>query len=58
MLAFKVERAGQVLGKITLSIGIPAYPVHATTTDELLRAADEALYRAKQEGRDRLVVGH
>ena len=54
----KVEHAGQVLGKITLSIGISAYPVHATTTDELLRAADQALYRAKQEGRDRVIVGH
>ena len=54
----KVEYAGQVLGKITLSIGISAYPVHATTTDELLRVADQALYRAKQEGRDRVVVGH
>jgi diguanylate cyclase (GGDEF)-like protein len=54
----KVEHGGQILGKITISTGIAAYPAHATTTDELLRAADQALYRAKQEGRDRVVVGH
>ena len=51
-----VTHSGQVLGRVTFSIGIAAYPTHATSTDQLLRAADEALYRAKDEGRDRICI--
>jgi diguanylate cyclase (GGDEF)-like protein len=51
-----VQHAGQVLGRISASIGISAFPGHATTAEELLRAADQALYRAKAQGRDRVVV--
>jgi diguanylate cyclase (GGDEF)-like protein/PAS domain S-box-containing protein len=47
---------GQSLGTITASIGISALPTHGTSTQELLAAADTALYRAKREGRDRVVV--
>jgi diguanylate cyclase (GGDEF)-like protein/PAS domain S-box-containing protein len=50
-----VQYAGQVLGSVTVSIGIATFPGHATA-DELLHAADQALYRAKSEGRDRVVV--
>ncbi len=46
---------GQILGAITMSMGISAYPVNGTKMDELLRLADTALYKAKQEGRDRVV---
>jgi diguanylate cyclase (GGDEF)-like protein/PAS domain S-box-containing protein len=51
-----VQHAGQVLGRISASIGIAAYPGHGGTAEELLRAADQALYRAKAQGRDRVVV--
>ena len=51
-----VQHAGQVLGRISVSIGISAFPGHVATAEELLRAADQALYRAKAEGRDRIVV--
>jgi diguanylate cyclase (GGDEF)-like protein/PAS domain S-box-containing protein len=51
-----VRHAGQVLGKITVSIGVSAFPDHGATVEELVRAADKALYRAKEEGRDRIVV--
>lgn len=39
---------------ITVSIGIASYPVHGDTYKNLVGAADRALYKAKQEGRDRV----
>jgi len=50
------EHTGQVLGSVTISIGIAAFPGH-DTSEELIHAADQALYRAKAEGRDRTVLG-
>jgi len=52
----RVQDAGQSLQGITLSLGVAIYPEHGRNMDSLLRAADAALYRAKQEGRDRVVV--
>lgn len=53
-----VRHAGQTLGRVTLSIGIAVFPDHGSTVDELLRLADQALYRAKTEGRDRVIVAN
>jgi diguanylate cyclase (GGDEF)-like protein len=39
----------------TLSIGIATSPEHGQTSDQLLRAADAAMYRAKSMGRNRIV---
>lgn len=39
-----------------LSVGLAARPAHAQDPTELLRAADEALLRAKREGRDRIAI--
>jgi diguanylate cyclase (GGDEF)-like protein/PAS domain S-box-containing protein len=47
---------GRSLGAITVSIGVSALPNHGTTEKDLLQCADAALYRAKREGRDRVVV--
>jgi PleD family two-component response regulator len=33
-----------------------AFPEHGSTSSGILRAADAALYRARHEGRDRVVV--
>jgi len=40
----------------TLSAGIAIAPRHATDLDAFMRAADDALYRAKAAGRDRVEV--
>jgi two-component system cell cycle response regulator len=37
---------------ISVSIGIAVYPEHGTTAQEVLDAADDALYAAKNAGRD------
>jgi len=44
-------------GPIRLSAGLAAYDPEMTSPDDLVALADEALYRAKQEGRDRIRVG-
>jgi diguanylate cyclase (GGDEF)-like protein/PAS domain S-box-containing protein len=36
----------------TLSVGIALFPEHGETGSEILRAADQALYQAKQDGRN------
>jgi diguanylate cyclase (GGDEF)-like protein len=43
-----------VVIKPTISIGVAAYPEDGRTVEVLLRKADEALYRAKKTGRDRV----
>jgi len=52
----RVSDKGRLLGPLTASFGLAAYPEHGLAGDMLLRAADTALYRAKREGRDRVMV--
>jgi diguanylate cyclase (GGDEF)-like protein len=40
--------------RITVSIGIATYPVHAASIEELIKRADEALYWIKSHGRNRI----
>ncbi len=51
-----LEHRGELLGIITASLGIACYPTAGLTGDDLIRAADIALYRAKALGRDRVVT--
>ena len=44
----------QPLQRLTASIGVATSPQHGNTTDQLLNAADTALYRAKDNGRNRV----
>ncbi len=41
---------------ITVSIGAASFPRHGLTADDLVRAADEALYRSKKQGKNRIVI--
>lgn len=42
--------------RVTVSVGVATWPQHGRTPDDILRAADHALYRAKAGGRDRVQV--
>jgi diguanylate cyclase (GGDEF)-like protein len=46
----------RTLEAITLSFGVAAFPEHGNNPDAVLNAADAAMYRAKQQGRDRVVA--
>jgi PleD family two-component response regulator len=35
---------------------VALYPINGNNPDEILKAADQALYKAKNEGRDRVIV--
>ena len=48
--------AGTALIQVTASFGVVAYPECGETMDELIRAADVAMYEAKLAGRDRVVM--
>ena len=41
---------------VTISAGVAVFPDHGTGRDELIRAADNALYCAKQSGRNRVCL--
>ena len=52
----RVTFKGGVIGPLSASIGVAAYPEHGGGAEALLRASDAALYRAKREGRDRVAI--
>lgn len=39
----------------TMSLGVSSFPVDATTASQIVRVADERLYRAKHQGRNQVV---
>jgi len=41
--------------KVTLSIGVATFPLHGSNYEELVCAADRALYQAKEKGRNRVI---
>lgn len=44
----------ELVGQITASIGVVTYPEHSEKLDELLELVDQAMYKAKQHGRNRV----
>jgi diguanylate cyclase (GGDEF)-like protein len=51
----RMEHDGQPFGPITLSVGVAMFPDHGGNAQAVLQAADAAMYRAKQAGRNRVV---
>jgi diguanylate cyclase (GGDEF)-like protein len=43
-------------GRVTISAGVATFPWDAQTDEALIKAADENLYKAKQQGRNRVVA--
>ena len=42
--------------KVTISVGIAAYPRHGEKVDDVIKAADQALYLAKERGKNRIEI--
>jgi two-component system cell cycle response regulator len=55
---FSVIRQGKTLEthRVTISVGIAAFPDDSSDPIELVEMADSALYRAKREGRNRVCI--
>ena len=52
----QIRHGGPLLDTITVSAGIAGAPEHNSTAPELIHAADNAMYAAKQAGGDRVVA--
>jgi diguanylate cyclase len=50
------EASAEVPRRVQVSVGIAARPQHAKSVPDLMRAADEALFRAKREGKARVAI--
>lgn len=53
--AAKAIMRARTLPPVTVSIGVAMFPQHGDTAESLLAAADRALYRAKESGRNVVV---
>jgi diguanylate cyclase (GGDEF)-like protein/PAS domain S-box-containing protein len=51
-----VSHLGNPLPKCTISLGVAIFPENGMTSESLLKTVDNALYRAKDEGRDRVAL--
>jgi diguanylate cyclase (GGDEF)-like protein len=56
LLEILAEQDIEGVGNVTVSIGVAACPEHANSERTLYAASDEALYVAKNEGRNRVAV--
>ena len=56
MKASPSDEPSRLYPTTTMSVGVAAYPEHGTSVAQLILAADSAMYLAKAQGRDRVVV--
>lgn len=49
-------QVGEYTFEVTVSVGISMYPVDADSLDRLLRNADMAMYQAKKEGKNKIII--
>jgi diguanylate cyclase (GGDEF)-like protein len=49
-----VTLAAQTFSEFSISVGVALYPRDGEASDQLLRRADEALYRSKRQGRNQV----
>ncbi len=54
--SLRLQYKKQSLGPLTVSIGVAAFPEHGSTSQELLKIADQCLYESKARGRDVVTV--
>lgn len=54
--AIKGQPIGEVGLTVTCSLGLATYPTHGTRSELLIKRADQALYAAKESGRDKVMV--
>jgi diguanylate cyclase (GGDEF)-like protein len=52
----RLHYRGEPLNEVTISIGVAMYPYNADTVEQLLWVADRALYEAKHQGRNRVIL--
>ena len=50
------DLAGVGQAHIGLSIGVAAYPMHGKTAQDVMRAADEAMYQVKRTGKNSMAM--
>ena len=53
---FDGEGKKEPSGNLTISIGVSSFPFDATKLEQLIKYADDALYKAKAKGRNRVVA--
>ena len=56
MTTFEVRLPDGTKRRLSVTGGIAIYPIHAQSASDLLRSADEALYRAKRQQRGGFVM--
>ena len=55
---FAVHPSKNKVSQVTVSIGICSFPEHGHTPEDLIALADESLYAAKNEGKNRVTFFH
>jgi diguanylate cyclase (GGDEF)-like protein/PAS domain S-box-containing protein len=50
--SLRLEYKRQTLGPLSISVGVAAFPEHGSSSEELMKLADQSLYESKARGRD------